>query len=70
MCAVSCRDGPSQLLSQPDDNVWELDGGLISVGEALDHLAQLVPGAAEIRPGVNCAGRFAAAGRPALLNGE
>jgi hypothetical protein len=22
---TACRDGPSQLLSQPDDNIWELE---------------------------------------------
>jgi len=63
------RDGPSQLLSQADDNVWELDPGL-PVAEALQLLVQLVPGAASIRPGVNCAGRFAPEGRPAVPTGD
>lgn len=62
------RDGPSQLLSQPDDNKWELDGGL-PVAEALQSLVQLVPGAQQVQPGINCGGRFAAASVPPLPAG-
>lgn len=70
MVAICCRDGPSQLLSQPDDNIWELDSSQVDVAEALQHLITLVPRGCGIHPGVNCAGLFAASSRPQLPTGK
>eukprot|EP00878_Enallax_costatus_P032061 GHUV01035155.1.p1 GENE.GHUV01035155.1~~GHUV01035155.1.p1 ORF type:complete len:567 (+),score=154.25 GHUV01035155.1:681-2381(+) len=62
------RDGPSQLLSQHDDMIWELDASWC-VAEALELLEREVPGAAAVKPGVNCREIFAAGNIPALPTG-
>lgn len=70
LCCVCYRDGPSQLLPQPNDNIWELDtDSMLPVAEALQLLVQMVPGASSIRPGVNCGGRFPAAASPEVPTG-
>lgn len=65
---VDCRDGPSQLLQQSDDAIWEIDASW-GVAEALELLQSHLPGAADIKPGVNCRGMFAAPHTPALPTG-
>ena len=53
-CARS--KGPSQLLAQPDDAIWEIDAAF-GVPEALELLASEVGGGSVV-PGVNCRGAF------------
>lgn len=65
---LECRDGPSQLLSQPDAAIWELDTAF-GVIDALMMLERELPGAAGVKPGVNCGGTFAAPGIPSLPQG-
>ncbi|WIA19312.1 hypothetical protein OEZ85_003945 [Tetradesmus obliquus] len=62
------KDGPSHLLKQGDDAIWELDAAS-SLPEALQLLEAQLPGAAAVRPGVNCRGMFATPHRPALPSG-
>jgi hypothetical protein len=63
-----CRDGPSQLLQQGDDAIWELDAAW-GLTEALQLLEAQLPGAAAVKPGVNCCGMFATPHTPALPTG-
>eukprot|EP00873_Tetraselmis_striata_P046406 jgi/Tetstr1/466670/TSEL_011158.t1 len=57
------KGGPSQLIAQPDDDVWELDA--LSARQALEVLA-METGAARVEPLVNCGGVFAPPRRPPI----
>jgi hypothetical protein len=69
LLTAACRDGPSQLLKQSDDAIWELDAAW-GLPEALQLLEAQLPGAAAVKPGVNCRGMFATPQRPAVPAGE
>ncbi|KAI8469996.1 MAG: thiamine pyrophosphate enzyme, N-terminal TPP binding domain-containing protein [Monoraphidium minutum] len=56
--------GPSQLITLPDEAVWEIDAAW-GVPQALALLAAEAGGGA-VAPGVNCRGVFAAPARPPL----
>jgi acetolactate synthase-1/2/3 large subunit len=61
--------GPSQLIHQSDDSVWELDAAEIDIPAALEALCKAV-GGNQITPGVNCRGVFAPPSRPPLPSGR
>ena len=63
-----CRDGPSQLVTLADDNVWQLDSSCVSIPLALQQLMQDV-GASNIVPGQNCGGAFSQPAQPELPKG-
>ncbi len=60
-----CRDGPSQLVTLPEDSIWQLDSSCIDIPWALQELSQQTA-AESIIPGHNCCGVFATAGRPSI----
>ncbi len=64
-----CRDGPSQLVSLPEDSIWQLDSSCIDIPWALQELAQQTAAESTI-PGHNCCGVFSSAGRPSMPSGD
>jgi len=64
-----CRDGPSQLVTLPEDSIWQLDSSCIDIPWALQELSQQTA-AESIIPGHNCRGVFATAGRPSMPSGD
>lgn len=61
--------GPSQLIRQSDDTIWEFDAAEIDIAAALDALCEAV-GGNKITPGVNCRGVFAQPSRPPVPSGR
>jgi len=61
--------GPSNLINQPDKNVWELDASDVDIPAALKYLSAAVGGDA-IKPLINCRGLFSPASRPAMPKGR
>jgi len=61
--------GPSQLIDQPDQDVWEIDSVDVHIPTAVRMLASFVGGDA-IKPCVNCGGVFAVGARPPLPKGR
>ncbi|KAL4444371.1 hypothetical protein ABPG75_012108 [Micractinium tetrahymenae] len=60
---------PSQLVSLPDEAVWEFDSWGVDLPAALALLAELV-GGSKVQPRVNCGGVFCTPVRPALPAGR
>ncbi|KAL4420103.1 hypothetical protein ABPG77_000584 [Micractinium sp. CCAP 211/92] len=60
---------PSQLVSLPDEAVWEFDSWGMDLPAALALLADAV-GGGTVRPGLNCGGVFSLAARPTLPAGR
>ena len=67
LCCVY-RDGPSQLVTLADDNVWQLDSSCVNIPSALQQLMQETE-ASNIVPGQNCGGVFSQPGRPEMPKG-
>ncbi|KAL3153872.1 hypothetical protein ABBQ32_013443 [Trebouxia sp. C0010 RCD-2024] len=63
------KDGPSQLITLADENVWQLDSSCVNIPSALQQLMQQV-GASNIIPGQNCGGVFSQPVRPDMPKGE
>ncbi|DBA73562.1 TPA: hypothetical protein ACH3X2_009803 [Trebouxia sp. C0005] len=63
------KGGPSQLVTLPEDSIWQLDSSCIDIPWALQELAQQTA-AESIIPGHNCHGVFATAGRPCIPSGK
>ncbi|DBA95904.1 TPA: hypothetical protein ACH3X1_001437 [Trebouxia sp. C0004] len=63
------KDGPSQLLTLPEDSIWQLDSSCTDIPWALQELAQQIA-AESIIPGHNCHGVFPSAGRPSMPSGK
>ena len=62
------RDCPSQLVTLPDDSVWQLDSSCVDVPMALHQLGQELD-ADCIVPGQNCGGIFSKPMRPEMPKG-
>lgn len=67
--ALARRNGPSRLVSLPEDKVWEIDSAF-QIPDALKALQAAIPGAAAVQPGVNCRGVFCTPQRPPLPTGR
>lgn len=67
-CFRGSRDGPSQLLELPEEQIWDIDDSH-NIAEALAALAAEV-GASKIHPGVNCRGVFCMPARPPVPAGK
>lgn len=63
------RDCPSQLVTLPDDSVWQLDSSCVDVPMALHQLGQELD-ADCIVPGQNCGGIFSKPMRPEMPKGR
>lgn len=61
--------GPSQLVTQPDSQVWELDSADADIPALLALLSDEV-GGASVEPLKTCGGMFAPPARPALPQGK
>lgn len=66
---VCYRDGPSQLVTLPEDKLWQIDSSCIDIPWALQELAGHTD-AGSIVPGHNCCGIFSSAGTPGMPTGE
>ena len=65
---VFCRDGPSQLVTLPQESIWQLDASCVDIPWVLHQLAHQLQ-ADHIRPLQNCQGMFCTSHRPALPSG-
>ena len=61
--------GPSEVVEQPDDSVWEIDSAIVDVPNILERLVDAV-GASNVRPLVNCKGTFCSKSRPEIPSGR
>lgn len=65
---LPCRDGISDLMTLPDDQIWEIDADW-GIAVALNMLSHEL-GGDDVIPGINCRGVFCAAVRPPVPKGR
>ena len=63
------EDGPSQVITLPEDDIWEIDSSDVHVPLVLKQLSKAI-GADNITPLVNCMGAFCQAKVPSLPSGR